>query len=73
MYLKTCFRKNIGQQVALALSAPQVGINQKFFILPKSYNYLNHVSSPATMRSMLRGFIVVINPAVHVIEKNTLN
>jgi len=62
-YLKACLRKNFGTVRTLGLSAPQVGILKRIFIVPSNWQTIRsyHRLVPS---SMLRKFDVYINPIV---------
>jgi peptide deformylase len=64
MYLKLCMRRSLECTVTLALSAPQVGILQRFFVVPQNFGYTKFERSPAVMRSMMRNVSVIINPTI---------
>lgn len=55
--------------MTVGMAAPQVGIDQRFFIMPSTLDYLKHGKSPTTMRALLRSFEVFINPQI--ITKST--
>lgn len=40
----------------VGIAAPQVGIDQRFFIIPSNLSYLKYSTSPTIMRSMIRSF-----------------
>jgi peptide deformylase len=42
------------EKTTLGISAPQVGINQRFFIVPRDFNFLLYQNSPAMMRAKTR-------------------
>jgi peptide deformylase len=44
----------LNEKTTLGISAPQVGINQRFFIVPRDYNFLLYRNSPAMMRAKTR-------------------
>jgi len=46
----------------LGLAAPQIGVLQRFFIIPKSINYAG--ISIQKLKSVVRNFTVYINPKV---------
>lgn len=64
LQLKTTFResfltKNIK---TLGLAAPQIGVLQRFFIIPRSINYAG--VSIQVLKSFVRNFTIYINPKV---------
>jgi peptide deformylase len=60
--MKTCLKKNFGTVRTLGLSAPQVGILKRIFIMPANWEAIRH--SERLSKSILRKFDVFINPIV---------
>lgn len=62
-HLKMCFKKNLGQRIILGLAAPQAGLLNRFFIVPRNLSYAKY-DSPRIAQSMVRNFEVFINPNI---------
>lgn len=62
-HLKIAFKASLAREITLGLSAPQVGINKRFFIIPRNFNYTRY-NSPRVSQAMVRNFEVFINPKI---------
>ncbi len=47
----------------LGLAAPQIGVNKRFFVMPKNFNY-GSSSNFSAMKFLVRNFNVYINPTI---------
>jgi|JI6StandDraft_1071083.scaffolds.fasta_scaffold05810_1 peptide deformylase len=70
LYLRSCLRKNFGKVRTLGISAPQVGILKRIFIMPSNWEIIRS-SHRLVPPSMLRKFDVFINPMVLEVSSET--
>ena len=61
-HLKIAFRKSLKSIITLGLSAPQIGINSRFFLIPHHLNYTHN--SPNIMSLLVKKFDIFINPSI---------
>ena len=47
----------------LGLAAPQIGVNKRFFVMPKNFNY-GSCTNFSAMKFLVRNFNVYINPTI---------
>lgn len=48
---------------SLGLSAPQIGVNKRFFIMPTNFGYAS-ISNFKLLKNIVRKFDVFINPTI---------